>query len=414
MKAAGLQLEKVRIPSDALHLEIHKDFCALDPLREAWDKVAVESGSPVYMSYDWVKVWWQFYNGGRPLRLLTTHANGELVGVVPMYIDTFRAGPLRFRVARIVGDSIPPHLLHPPVRDPFKPAVFDLALRYLLEEEKCDCFSAGPLSDAWEGKEAMLSSAGRLERLINHVQVLAAGVHSVFALPGSYEEYLAKLSKGERKHRRDYELRHLRKDFDVQIEVVSAPGAVGDELERFMVQHAEQWRLEHLPGHFRSWPRSIEFNRALVQAQGKLQRLRFIRIIANNQVISNQYVFAFGNTYHGELLARAVGPEWDRFSLGRTTVAVGIQNAIQEGVTRLDGGIGHYDFKVRMGAQEFGMSRLRFVRNSPTSLWKARLYGGIGRAVSVGYHKIWYRRVRSRLPLGWQRPHSFYWLRFGF
>ena len=400
----------------ALRWNVHSDFASLDGLREAWDALAIKLKASVHMSYDWQRVWWEFYQGARQLRVFTFFSDDDLVGIVPTYLDTFGAGPLRFRVARLVGASIPPHLLQPPVRETFMPAVCETVFRHLFEVEDCDCISIGPVSDQWSGRHELLAGGPRLPELVGRTETIAVDVHAVFSLPDTFEKYLDSLSKSERKRRRNYDLRLLRKEFETTVEVVSAPERVADEFERFMAEHASQWRAEagHA-GHFKSYPRAEDFNRTVVKTQGGLGRMRFIRLVANGQVIANQYVFAFGDAYYGELLARVTGREWDRFSLGRTAVAIAIQKAIEEGMSRLEGGIGGYDFKSQLGAQKFGVSCLRFVRRNPSSLRKAQIYASCLRPlVALAYDKIWYRRILRKLPARWQRPRSFYWLRWDF
>ena len=98
-----------------------------------------------------------------------------------------------------------------------------------------------------------------------------------------------------------------------------------EEFETFVEQHSAQWMAEGRPGHFGAWPRALEFNRELVRTQGALGRVRFSRILADDKVVSNQYVFAFGDSYFWELPARAMGPKWDRLSLGPAGVIFGVQ-----------------------------------------------------------------------------------------
>ena len=52
------------------------------------------------MTYDWVRVWWEFYGGGAELRLFVFFAGQSIEAVVPIYIDALSWGPLRFREAQ--------------------------------------------------------------------------------------------------------------------------------------------------------------------------------------------------------------------------------------------------------------------------------------------------------------------------
>jgi CelD/BcsL family acetyltransferase involved in cellulose biosynthesis len=228
------------------------------------------------------------------------------------------------------------------------------------------------------------------------------------------EHYFASLSKNERKNRRKYELRLLKKEYEAKVEVLSDPAKVQEEYEQFVRQHTLHWRAQGKPGHFGAWPKATEYNRALVKAQGWLGRLRFVRILANGQVVANQYAFAFGSSYSWELPARAVGPEWERFSLGPTGIVTMIEAAISEGKTRLEGGMAHYDYKVRLGAREYPVKRIRVVRNRCSSRVRAAIFGLIRLGLRYGYHKIWYRRVAPHLPGALKRPQWNFWLRLDF
>jgi hypothetical protein len=125
----------------------------------------------------------------------------------------------------------------------------------------------------------------------------------------------------------------LSKEHDVSVEVISGPiDALLTEFDRFAPLHARQWRAEGKSGHFGAWPDGLAYNRALVQALGPLDRVRFIRITADGTTVSSQYIFAFAERWYWELPARLPDPEWDRFSLGPSGIVTMIGEAINCGV----------------------------------------------------------------------------------
>jgi CelD/BcsL family acetyltransferase involved in cellulose biosynthesis len=227
------------------------------------------------------------------------------------------------------------------------------------------------------------------------------------------DEYFEGLSKSERKKRK-YELRLLRKECNVKVDVLKDPSALDDEFNRFAIQHSTQWNAEGKPGHFGAWPKGREFNQALVKAHAPLGRVRFVRIIAGGEVVSNQYVFAFGNSWYWELPARAMGKQWERLSLGPAGLITTVESAIQEGKRRLAGGIGHYEYKVKLGAKEHQLLRVRVVANRLGSRLRLLAFNTLRFGFLYGYHKIWYRRLSPRLP-GASKPRLWpLWLRLDF
>jgi CelD/BcsL family acetyltransferase involved in cellulose biosynthesis len=398
----------------AVKYQIQTSFESLASWRRQWDEAVEKLGGTVYMTYDWARIWWQFYGKGKELRLMIFRAEGEVVGLLPLYIDTLGFGPLRLRVARLVGANIPPKVFDPPVREDASGPIFAEVLSQLLEKDRCDLLSFGPVSELHKSWSA-LEQAGREGGYYDAgPEASRDGVHTIFWLPKDMEEYYASLSKNERKNRRKYELRLLKSEYETQVDVLSDPNLVGEEFERFATQHATQWREEGKTGHFGAWPKGLEYNRALAAAQGALGRMRYIRIVANGTVICNQYTFAFGESYFWELPSRAVGKEWERFSLGPTGIVTMLEVALKEGKTRLEGGLAHYDYKLRLGAKEYPVRIVRISSNRASSKILLRFFNLIRDGLRLVYHKIWYRRIMPKLPARFWKPQSMLWVRFDY
>jgi len=227
------------------------------------------------------------------------------------------------------------------------------------------------------------------------------------------EEYYGALSANERKNRRYY-LRLLKKEYETNVEVISDPAWVVREFDRFAEQHKRQWVAQGQSGHFGGWPRALEFNRSLVEAQGKLGRVRFIRILANGEVISSHYSFAFSDKYFWELPARAVDPKWARFGLGHIAVVIKIAEAITEGMCRMEAGLAHYDYKTRLGAKEYSVVTFRIVAAGILARARFALFSLLRACVCLVYQKVWYRRVMPRLAPFFTGPQWRWWLRLDF
>ena len=58
----------------SLICRVFNSFAELDHLRPAWDQACLRAGGSVYMTYDWVRVWWEFYGRGAELRLFVFFA----------------------------------------------------------------------------------------------------------------------------------------------------------------------------------------------------------------------------------------------------------------------------------------------------------------------------------------------------
>lgn len=390
----------------SLSCRVYRSFAELETLRETWDAAVLALGGSVYMTFDWCRIWWQFYGAQKELRVHIFTQAEQIVAIIPLYLEDLGLRPLRLRVARLVGANVPPKVFNPPVDPACSAQVFESLLARLFAQDQCDILSFGPVSGLHQASDTLAQ--------IGQCYSVERGVHSVFWLPKSMDEYYGALSKNERKNRRKYELRLLSKEYQVTTDVIREPVAAAAEFERFVPQHTAQWRQQAKPGHFGAWPSATEFNRALVQSQSKLGRTRFIRILANGEVISSQYAFALGDTYYWELPARTVGNEWERFSLGPTGIVTMIAAAIQEGLARIEGGLAHYDYKLRLNAKEHPTRTFRFISGRSRSRVAARLFNLWRLGLLFGYHKIWYRRIGPRLPQGFSSSQWRVWLRSDF
>src|ERR1039457_352731 len=92
-----------RTCGESLKCTQETSFEALQHLRGHWDDAVIRLGGSIYMSYDWARTWWEFYGAGKELRIFLFTSADRVVGILPLYIDSLGWGPLRFRVARLVG-----------------------------------------------------------------------------------------------------------------------------------------------------------------------------------------------------------------------------------------------------------------------------------------------------------------------
>jgi len=394
-------------------VRIEKNFESLEALRSEWDKAVVELGGAIYMSYDWTRTWWQFYGAGKELRIFLFYCGEEIVGILPIYIDRIGFNPLRLAVARLVCANIPPKAFNPPIHPDWAERIFDSMLTQLLEQDRCDLISIGPVCKAREFLEHFEKAARQRGDLAAEVTRNREGLHTVFRLPKSMDEFFEGMDKDERKKRK-YEMRLLNREQAITKDVITAPEAVEVEFESFARLHALQWRDKGKQGHFGSWPKGTEYNRALVKALAKSGRVRFVRILSGGEVISSQYAFVFGDTWYWELPARATDRKWNRFSLGTTGFFSLVEEAIKQGQARIEGGVAHYDYKQKLNGTEYGLEVLRVVANRSASQMRTRLYGWVRAGLELAYCKIWYARISPRLPAMFRKPIWTLWLLLDF
>ena len=398
--------------SDAsLTCRVETDFARVRDLRPAWDAAVRELGGSLYMTFDWLRVWWEFYGVGKRLRLFLFEQGDRIVAILPLCLETFWWGPLKTVVARLVGANIPPKAFNPPVDTAVAGEVFARLIRHLFVEDRCDLLSFGGVTKTWAPQAHFQPACEAAGDLVSEVVYEPRDVLTVFRLPATFDEYMASLSSSERKNRRK-RLRALEKAYEIGSQIISRPEDAESELESFLVQHTAQWQSEGRGGHFHAWPRGVEFHRELVRAHAPRDRLRFFRLLANGQVVVNRYTYLFGDTLYSELPSRVVGAEWDRLGIGSSSMVKFIESAIHEKIRFIDSGLGSYEHKVQLGGEEIPIGVWRVAGGRHASRIKARLFLWVSRFIGLVFHKLWYRRILPRLPKGVGRTQAMFWLRY--
>jgi hypothetical protein len=83
-------------------------------------------------------------------------------------------------------------------------------------------------------------------------------------------------------------------------------------------------------------------------------------------------------------------------------------------MSRVEGGLAHYEYKVRLGAREYSTLTFRILGAKPMARARFALFSFLRSCCSYVYHKLWYRRIMPRLPRTFWRPQSARWLRIDF
>ena len=372
-------------------------------LEREWDELAMQTGASIYLTCAWSRIWWEVYGNQHLIRIFICRSEGKLVGVLPIYIEELRLGWLNIRVARLLGAYNPPRVCDLPIVRDFAASICVHVARDLVGASKCDLVSIGPLSDECDSKSGLFAAVEEMRNELGIVQRVPFGVYTYFDLPDTYDAYMLSLSKSERKNRQYYQ-RLLEKEKDVRVTVLTRPDEIEEEVPLFFALHAAQWQPQGRLGYFDAWPESAAFNRRVAVGLAHLDRTRLIRMTAGGKPVLYEYRYKFGPVSYWQVSARMVSEEWNRFSLGATGAVAMIRSSIDEGIKRIEGGVSHYDYKMRLGAVESGLSILRLSARRPSSIAKYCLFLACHTMCLNCYYKLWYSRLQPKLPAFLRRP----------
>jgi CelD/BcsL family acetyltransferase involved in cellulose biosynthesis len=367
----------------------------LDRVRDEWDGFVEQSGSDIYFTVDWLQAWWTHYGRGRTFEGLILRDGARMVGALPFCVQRIWAGPLPVRLARLVGADSTIPVFTPAITEGFEEPALRAALDRLLDVAGCDAVSLSPLS----GESPVRAAAERVAAAdgFRLVRSDSTGPHTVFRLPGSFEEYLAGLSKSQRQNHRRF-LRQLNEKHEISYRTVSGEDAISF-FDQFLELHEVHWQAQGKLGHFGDWPASEAFNRDLISRMATTGRARFYEIAGDGRVLAIEYGFVLGDRCYWRLPARDLDPELQRVRLGRLSLAEMFRVMIENGQTMVEAGPGHYEYKVRLGAEEHPLRRVVISGPSASARWRSALLLRWADLLHFVYYRAWFLKLAPQLGL---------------
>ncbi len=382
--------------ASGLRVQLVDSLEALADIRYEWDGFVEQSGSDIYFTVDWLEMWWKHYGKRRTFHGVVVRDGAHIVGVLPFCVQRVWAGPAPVRLAKFVGADSTLPVFTPAIADGFEEQAMRLALKSLFDDADCDAVSLSPLS-------GLSRAAGAAERAaagegFGIVRSDSPGVHTVFRFPASFDEYLQNLSSSQRQTHRRF-LRKLKSEYDIDFRTVSGDEAVA-YFDRFAELHAAYWQQRGKLGHFGDWPAGAEFNRDLIAAMADTGRVRFYEVAAQNgRVLAMEYCFVFGDRCYWRLPARDPDAELDKLRIGRVSLTEMFRMLIESGQRMVEGGPGHYEYKVRLGAEEHPLRRVVISGRTRPARWRAALVVRWADLLQFAYYRGWFLKLRPKLGL---------------
>ena len=377
--------------------------------RDEWDSFAARQDAEIYQSYEWSRLWWEFYGRDRALRVVTFHRGDRLVALLPFFIETVGFGPFRVRIAKQVSSDFTMGTLRPLIEPGFIEPIHKELVRFFLETEGCDGLRWGPIA----GKETiqrLIAAAETGEHSLDTTcHRIPHGVESVLELPATFEEYLSGISKNHRTNYRRTRNR-LKREKDYESVTVQSASESIHLFEEFRSLHNRQWESVGEPGHFGDWPSALEFHRDLVQTLSPRGQLLLVCGLAEGEVVSAQYGYGFGERLTWLLPARRIEDDWSKYGLGRVGFVDMVEAAITEGYRKIHLGGAYWGYKSDLGGKEENAESI-LVSMSGKSARKVKRLLLLMRIYGILYYKIWFKRVAPKLP--WKRhPQWQSWIRW--
>ncbi len=376
-------------------------------------------GAEIFLTYHWCRIWWRHYGGGRELRNFIFMLDDSVVGILPLFFDRVRLGPLRLQVCKIVGTDFTPITLSIPIKKDFTDQVIR-RLREELSDYDFDILHLGPIAGLYDNFDGLYDSCGRSFGKDWSILTKTEEVQTYFKVAQNWTAYMQALSKNKRKKIKKY-LR-LVEEVGTLKSVTASENDFDVFFDEFVEMHKNRWNSQGKAGHFNEWPGSYAFHRQAALAQLALGRLRLRRVMVNNISLGYKYCYRFGERYFQYLNARATSQDitlkFPYVSLGVVVFAEHLKAAFGENIKWLDSMRGRYEDKLQLGGELYPIKNIYIYKKSLSGSMRTRLFMATAWLIDKFYYKLWHSRIAPKLRLRnrklrqkWIRTYSFSLLR---
>ncbi len=365
------------------------DPAGLLPLHAEWAALAEHLNADIFMRPDWIEIWWRHFGQRSRLACLAARQEGVLVGVLPFRVETLWVGPLPIRIARLAGTDPNTLVLQVPVAPDHLDSLLQAAFRHLTRNLGAVAVSFSPLSAEASHGPALRRIAGPDCPVVEQ----AAGVHVMFDLPASFEDYLAGLSK-----KRQGEFRRMVRNLTQAMDMVGDSYApTPAEFQHFIDLHGEQWHAVGKGGHFSDWPGTAGFYKDICANPDSRQMVAMDRLKGTPGDIAIEFSLVAGKTSHWRLPARKLDAEVDRLGAGKVVFLLMFKRMIEQGFTRVEAGRGIYPYKIDYGGRYADVWRMILLRPGRLAALRLRLLLAWSDLLNLAYYRIWFLKLAPRL-----------------
>jgi CelD/BcsL family acetyltransferase involved in cellulose biosynthesis len=388
------------IPSSGYPIELYvfDSFEAIETIQCEWDNFIESIRGEIFLTFDWCKLWWKYYGKGRHLKIFIFRLNGQIVGMLPVFMENIWVGPLRTQVVKIVGTDFTPITIILPINNDYLELVIPAFLNRISALWSWDALQIGSLSGAYQQLDRLSETISNTLGCSYKVECKETDVQTYFQITTSFEEQLKTLSARQRtKTKRVYK--------ELQDKRITLTSIAADKHNYmsffcdFVDMHQAHWQRLGIAGHFVDWPHALELHKDIVSAQMKHNRLRILKIMLNDQCIGYEYMYKFSNTYCWFLSARTDLREFPRIDFHRIAFGEKINHAICDKVNLIDALRGHYEYKLIMGGKLKPVHNFIIYPNKGILNFKYQILKKLAWLLDIIYFKIWRRRLVPRLKM---------------
>jgi CelD/BcsL family acetyltransferase involved in cellulose biosynthesis len=308
-----------------------------------WQQLGLACGNP-FSTWEWASAWWHHFGEDRPQRVIVCRENGQLVGILPLYLASRR--PLR--TLRFIGHG-PADELGPVCRPADREAVAAAFRASLAEDAGWDIFVAERLAAGEAWRELIGGTVTRRE-----------SSPTVQFETNDWDDYLASKSSHFRQQARRLE-RQLKKKYSLAYRVASDPERIDEDMDTFIALHEAHWKASGGSTVFAGKHSAFHRDVAGLALAGGWLRLCFLEL--DGVARAANYCFRLGGADWYFQAGR--DPAFDGDRVGTVLLNHMIRESVQASMSEFKLLLGTHGYKSRYASGDVPVETLALARSGP-------------------------------------------------
>lgn len=337
-------------------------------MRAEWDALLDASDAGIFNSWEWLYSWYRWLGADRALRILTARdADGALVGLLPLGLETRRVAGRRLRRLAFLGEThVGSDYLDVVARRGYEQVV-TAAFAAALHERRGEWDVLDLLDFAAESPTLpTLRAAFAAPTFVTQLTERSICPYEPFAPGETWPVFLRRTRRRENFQRRR---KWLEAQPDYRIEKAEDPADLDRALVAFLRLHAARWATDG--GSQAITNRKVEaFHRDATRLLAERGQLCLYTMRVGDEAVASVY----GIVHHDTFIYYLSGydPEWGSKSVGLVLIGETFRDSLERGLHAYDFLSGSEPYKADWTTQQRQTVALRIYPAKGVGAWLTR------------------------------------------
>ncbi|HEX6983577.1 MAG TPA: GNAT family N-acetyltransferase [Balneolaceae bacterium] len=321
---------------------------------EEWTELTNHSGSKIFQTFDWQRIWWNYYGKGLELNIVLIRKYEKLIGILPTFIDSYQSfGKPVYRCLRFIGSTImQPNdtkvagfvaqagYLDVIARSGYEDTVIKSVQEYL--NNYCSEIHRIAFDEVPEDSllHSVVDNLKQNQAKYWNISLNKASACPAIQFPESWDQFLSNLSSNARYQiRRDVKKVYNSKKKLYDLKMIESAEEVITAYQTMVDYHQKRWNKRGLPGNYANKSR-YDFRKEVLKRFYELGYLQFQVLTPKDkpdEYLALDLLFNYKNKIY--LIERAFNGSADKSHMGFGNIL--LYSVLKEG---MDNGAKEYDF----------------------------------------------------------------------